>query len=85
MPLMRHTSETIDEYKSEGRMINKQLKRLCIIKNCFIYRSNVYEILERVAGGPSHKYRIMFSDDDYDYITDRNTVRRLNRFVKSLK
>lgn len=61
-------------------MINKQLNQLCIVKRCFIYQSKVYELLLN----HHHKYRFMISDDDYDYVVDRNLKRRLDRFVKSL-
>jgi len=63
-------------------MINKQLKQLCVVKNCFIFESKVYEVLSKHY---RYKYRFMISDDDYDYVTDRNLKRRLDRFVKILK
>lgn len=56
-------------------MITKQLKQLCIIKNCFIYESKVYERLYNCK----HKYRFMISEDDYDYVVDRNLRRRLDK------
>lgn len=61
-------------------MIAKQLKRLCIIENCFIFEAKVYE---RLYNHPNRlKYRVIFSDDDYDYVVDRNLRRRLDRFLK---
>jgi hypothetical protein len=69
-------------------MITKQLKQLCIVKNCFLFESRVYELLytsetERKKNkslGQKHKYRFMISDDNYDYVVDRNLRRRLDKF-----
>lgn len=58
-------------------MITKQLKRLCIVKNCFIFEARVYERLY----DHKCKYRVMFSDDDYDYVVDSKLRKRLDRFL----
>lgn len=68
-------------------MITKQLNQLCIVKNCFIFESKVYELLytskrdrkKNLKMNMKHKYRFMISEDDYDYVTDRNLIRRLDR------
>lgn len=68
-------------------MITKQLTQLCIVKNCFLFESRVYELLytskadrkKNLKMNMRHKYRFMISEDDYDYVTDRNLIRRLNK------
>lgn len=70
-------------------MINKQLSMLCIVRKCFLYEGRVYELLysskkERKSNlkmGMKHKYRVMLSSDDYDYV-DATMTRRLNKFLK---
>jgi len=73
-------------------MIVKQLKQLCILSDCFLFEGKVYERLygySHIGGGisiskPRCKYRFMISEDDYDYVVDRNLVRRLDRFYGKL-
>ena len=83
-------SETKKRYnESEMQMITKQLKQLCIVKNCFIFESRVYELLytskadrkKNLKMNMKHKYRFMISDDDYDYVTDSKLRKRLDRFI----
>lgn len=70
-------------------MINKQLAKLCIVKNCFIFESRVYELLytskrdrkRNLKMNMKHKYRFMISDDDYDYVVDSKLRKRLDRFL----
>lgn len=70
-------------------MINKQLAQLCIVKNCFIFESRVYELLytsrsdrkRNLKMNMKHKYRFMISDDDYDYVVDSKLRKRLDRFL----
>ena len=71
-------------------MIVKQLKRLCIVKNCFIFESKVYELLYTSKAdrkrnlknmNMKHKYRFMISDDDYDYVVDSKLRKRIDRFL----
>lgn len=58
-------------------MITEQLKQLCIVSNCFIFEARVYE---RLYNHPKRiKYRYMISEDDYDYVTDRNLRRKLDK------
>jgi hypothetical protein len=72
-------------------MITKQLAKLCLVKNCFLYKGRVYELLYKnskekklnAKAGQKHKYRVMISDDDYDYV-DTKTTKQLNKFLRSV-
>ena len=57
-------------------MIAEQLKRYSA-SSCFIFEARVYE---RLYNHPKRfKYRCIINENDYDYITDRNLRRRLDR------
>ena len=58
-------------------MLTKQLQELCIIDNCFLYEGRVYELLK----GRRYKYRVMISEDDYDYVESKKLKRELDRFL----
>jgi hypothetical protein len=70
-------------------MITKQLKKLCITKNCFLYEGKVYELLytsnkdrkKNLKMGMKHKYRFMIREDDYDYVVCSNLRKKLDRFL----
>lgn len=47
-----------------------------------LFEGRLYERLERVAGGPKHKYRVILSDDDYDYVSEPALRKRLDRAFK---
>lgn len=53
----------------------KNLSKLCVIKNVFYFEGRLYERLYNFKC----KYRVFVSDDDYDYVVDRNLRRRLDR------
>jgi hypothetical protein len=75
-------------------MISKQLSNLSVLSNCFLYEGKVYERLFKDADdrarlrkkypkyGFKHKYRFFMSSDDYDYVTDKKLVRKLNKFMQ---
>lgn len=58
-------------------MIKQQLNRLYDMNNVFLFEGRLYERLYSTKC----KYRVIFNDDDYDYVTDRNLRRRLDRFL----
>lgn len=71
-------------------MLIKQLRSLCLVKNCFLFEGRVYELLytseqERKLNlklGQKHKYRFMLSEDNYDYVVDSKLRKRLDSFIK---
>jgi hypothetical protein len=55
-------------------------------KGCFdlsrviFFENNLYEKINgSLPCTPRHKYRVILNSDDYDYVTDRNLKRRLDR------
>ena len=67
--------------------ILKQLKQLYSVKNCFIFESRVYEVInDKNYKAPSrYKYRVVIDYDDYDYVTDKNLKKKLDKHLKELE
>lgn len=65
------------------------LNRLFDLSETVYYRSYLYERLytnraDRLKNCPIHKYRVIFSDDDYDYVTEVALKKRLDRVFARL-
>ena len=53
----------------------------CFNKNyCFEFENEVYELL---VCHPTHEFKVVFSEDDYDYVEDEQLIKRLRAFVKT--
>ena len=67
----------------------KHLSSLYCLEEVILFENKLYERLsnyKKNIGDTKHKYRVIFSYDNYDYVEDRNLVRRLNRaFAKEDK
>ena len=64
-------------------MIVKQLSRLFCIDNVFIYKNRLYESISEYSWS-EHKYRVIFCEDDYDYVEDEELIRELDNKVKQM-
>jgi hypothetical protein len=51
------------------------LTRLYDINEVIYFENKLYERLSDTR----YRYRVIITDDDYDYVTDRNLKRRLDR------
>lgn len=58
----------------------RDLSRIYTLKNIVLFEGKLYEKLAN--NFYSHRYRVIISDDDYDYVTCRNLKRRLERVFK---
>lgn len=60
----------------------KDLSKLYVLKNVVLFESKLYEKL-----GPPYpaKYRVIITDDDYDYVTDEALVGRLDKAIKAVE
>lgn len=52
-------------------------------KNCFLYKGMIYERLFNHPEG--HKYRVVITKDDYDYVTDKRVIPALDRAFANRK
>lgn len=64
-------------------ILTKQLKQLCIAKNCFIYEGRLYERL--YDHECKLKFRFMINEDDYDYVDDFAHEKKLMKIFNKLK
>jgi hypothetical protein len=66
--------------------IKKQLSKLYSINNCFIHESRVYEVInDKSYKSPSrYKYRVILDFDSYDYVTDKELKKKLDKHLKEL-
>lgn len=59
-----------------------QLKRIFDLDQMILFEGKLYERLEKVSGGPKHRYRVVLSDDDYDYVSEPALRKRLDQAFK---
>jgi hypothetical protein len=49
------------------------------LNRCFIYKGVLYEECNMRSGRVSHRFRVVFSYDDYDYVEDMNLIQELTK------
>jgi len=55
-----------------------QLKQLYNLDHVFFFEGNLYEALDW------NKYRVIIRDDHYDYVEDKELIKRLNKFTDTV-
>ena len=57
-------------YNNKGVIMSKLFDVLCLV----VHEGKVYERMSN----HTHKYRVIFSDDDYDYVEDESLIEVLD-------
>lgn len=60
--------------------MKNQHERIYIQKNIIFFERKNYE---RIYNSPTnHKYRLIISDDDYDYVENKSLINKLNIIMR---
>lgn len=60
----------------------RNLRDVFNLNRVIFYEGQLYEKLSRVSGGPRFKYRVILSEDHYDYVVEPKIRKRLDRAFK---
>ena len=68
-------------------MILQQLSELYDVNYVFIYKEKLYEKIDEYESYEEDepKYRVIFDNDDYDYVEDEELTKELDERVRELR